>query len=124
MAMNKKERQELEDAKRQLETALALRWSEKADGPDLRIPEHSYGAEGLVKGFLFCESGDNPRVEPACSDSAHHSFGRDDRTTTQGARHLFSTRMLALRALRNAVEVRCAKLLAEVDWKIAAEKQK
>jgi hypothetical protein len=60
-------------------------------------------------------------VEPACSSSVYHGFGNATKTTSQGARHLFSSRLLALRALRNDVEDDCAKRLRFVDRMIEAE---
>lgn len=62
-----------------------------------------------------------PRVEPACSSEISHGFGSNDETRSQGGMALYSTRMLALRALRNAVEMDCAKRLLDIDERIEKE---
>jgi hypothetical protein len=99
-----------------------VRFTEAVE-PDVPIPG-SY--DDLAKGFLFSEhigGWSGPRVEPACSSSIYHSFGNDDRTTTQGARRLYSTRLLALRGLRHEVEKKCAAILADIDKQIETENQ-
>lgn len=84
--------------------------------PDVPIPVN----RELSKGFLFYgESSSFPRVEPACSSEISH--GNGNRITSQGAKELYSTRLLALRALRNAVEMDCAKRLLDIDEWIEKE---
>ena len=121
MAMTKKEKALLESLENELRLAKAFRFTDKVN-PDVLapLPGESFGK--LVTGYLIVgEQGDNPRVEVACSSSIHHSAGRNDRTTTQGPRNLFSTRLLALKAMRNIVEIRFASMLAEIDRKIELE---
>jgi hypothetical protein len=117
MAMNKKEQAEMERLRDELRLAKALRFTE-AVKPDV-IPPESFS--GLVKGFLYNAYYAEPRVVPACSSSTSHGWGRDDKTTTQQPRSLYSTRLLALRACRHDLEKQCAKLLAEIDRQIENE---
>ena len=112
MAMNKAEKALVEE----LKTQAALRWTTPVS-PDVPPPD----GEGLRKGFLFNEYLGGPRVDKACSSSVHHSFGIDDKTTSQGSRHLYSTRLRALRALRYEVEKQCAKMLRQIDAQVEAE---
>ena len=112
--MNKKEQAMVDDLREQLRIAKALRWTEKVE-PDVPIPESSY----LTKGFLC--NGYNGDVVPACSSRVSHGYGSDERTGTQGARALYSTRLLALRAVRHLVELKVAKVLADVDGRIEKE---
>lgn len=114
MAMNKKERAYVEQLEEQLRLAKALRFTESVE-PDVAPPTDN---TKLSKGFLFNDSFNYYRVEPACSSIIYHGFGRNDRTTTQGARHLYSTRSLALRAMRHCAEQRCALMLADIDRQI------
>lgn len=93
----------------------ALRWTEPAPGPDVAPPSW----DGLSTGYLF--NAHTNRVDVACSSSVSHAFGRTDQTTTQGARRLYSTRLLALQALRNAVERACAERLTAIDRQIEQE---
>ena len=117
MAMTKKEQAEVAALKNRLSTLAALRWTEAVD-PDIPIPDGT----GLAKGWLFNGYGVWPRAEKACSSSVYHSFGSDDKTSTQGARQLYSTKLLALKAMRHEIEIQCAKKLLSVDLQIAAEK--
>lgn len=112
MAMTKAEKARIAELERQLRLVRALRFTDPVE-PDVPIPEHY---PEIAKGFLFNQY--SVRVEPACTSTANHAFGRDDETTTQGACPLFSTRLLALRAMRNAVELDCARSLAAIDGQI------
>jgi hypothetical protein len=108
MAMNKTEKEAVE----RLLTESALRRTAPVS-TDVEIPNS--GAP-LTKGFLFCaEATDGQRVAPACSSSTGHNFGSDKGTSSQRPMRLYSTRLLALRALRNAAESRCARYLREID---------
>ena len=123
MAMNKKETAEVERLKRELRLKGALRSTEPVS-PDVPIPSCRDG-NSLSVGFLpVGEQGDWPRIEPACSSTVHHGIGRTDRTSTQGARNLYSTRLKALRALRYDVEQCCCTRLAKVDEMIEQEMAK
>ena len=114
--MNKKEKKALEEAL----TAAALRTTSDVY-PD--VPPPSSG--GLSKGYaVVASTSDSARVELACSSSVNHATGRQDKTTTQGPRHLYSTKELALKALRREVERHCAQRLRRIDIMIEEERQK
>jgi hypothetical protein len=118
MAMSKKEQAYIADLENQLRLAKALRWTEPTD-TDV-IP--ASGA-GLLKGFLYnAHLGfGGPRVEKACTDFIYHCFGDDTQTRSQGSRRLYSTRLRALKAMRNDVERQAAKTLADIDGQIELE---
>ena len=119
--MTKKEQQQFQELKEEFDLYRALRWTASIE-TDVSVPESSYGnTEGLAKGFLFNDYLGGPRVERACSSSVGHAFGQDDRTTTQNPRRLYSTRLLALKALRYALEKKCAEKLLEIDRQIQKE---
>ncbi len=99
------------DKDQSLREALAFRLTDPVE-PDVPVP----GFDDLSKGYLFnAYSGD---VLKACSSSVFHSYGRDDKTTTQGARRLYSTKALALKALRYSVERDCISRLTRIDKQI------
>jgi len=115
MAMTKKEKDILESAL----TAAAFRTTSDV-APDVPPPNSS--SNKLSEGWATVGSGgDYGRVEPACSSSVHHGVGRQDKTTTQGAKSLYSTKLLALKALRRSVEIDCATRLRRVDRMINEE---
>jgi hypothetical protein len=114
MAMNKKEQTEMEVLRSELAKAKAFRFTERIK-PDIPIAS---GYTDLRKGFLFNEHSSYEQVKPACSTSSNHCFGSDQKTTTQGGRSLFSTEVLAWRALRNALEDSFAERLAKIDERI------
>jgi hypothetical protein len=112
MAMNKKERETLEAAL----TECALRRTAPV-APDVAPPK---GNE-LSTGFLHVGGMSYGRIEPACSSSINHGRGQTNRTTSQGARWLYSTKLLALKALRYEVETECARKLRSIDREIEEE---
>ena len=85
--MTKKETAVVENLKRELRLKGALRATTNVE-PDVPIPEPSYGSAGkLSKGFMFVgDRSDWPRVEPACSSSVCHNFGRGRPHQRAGAR--------------------------------------
>jgi len=112
--MNKKEMAMVEE----LKTKLALRWTDDV-APDV-MPPDSYAK--LSIGYL--PSGvlsDFPRVVPACSSFIHHGIGQHDKTTSQQPIKLYSTREMALHAMRHQVENHCAKILRRIDRMIEDE---
>lgn len=121
--MNKKETAAFEQLKHELRLAKALSWTQPI-APDLQPPSTQERGDRLVKGWLFNAysngySGDKTAI--ACTSSIHHSWGNNDKTTTQGPRHLFSTELRALQALRHEVELQCARRLASIDERIERE---
>lgn len=123
MAMNKKEQAELAQAKLDAMINRALRWTDPVQ-PDLMPPKPISGEQD-IRGYVY--NTHNMRVDPAWSSSAYHSIGSHERKNyhaSQGACQLYSTRLLALRALRSAKEIEVAKQLANIDMLIAAELNK
>lgn len=63
----------------------------------------------------------------ALSNSVHHATTWDDfptRTSSQGARSMYSSKLLALKALRHQLERDYAETLASIDMQIEEEKVK
>lgn len=124
MAMNKREREEMEALRRQIREARAMRFTGDYP-PDVPPPEKSGElSRGWFPRAYF--SGIGPTglefdAERACSSAVNHSVGRDDNTTTQGAKRLYSTRLRALLAGRRGLELRCARMLAHADSVIEKE---
>ena len=118
MSMNKKELAQMDELRRELRIARAWKLTEPVE-TDLQPP--NFGGP-LVKGFLF--NSYSMQVEKACTDYVHHSWGRDDKTDSQGTYSLFSTPLLALRAMRYQIERECIAKLAQVDEMIEAAIQK
>lgn len=117
MAMTKKEKAELERLQNELEIAKAFRRTEEVL-PDVQ-PPGTWG--GLSQGWHFnCHA---EKVSIACSSSTSHAIGRNDKTQSQNPIKLYSTRLLALKAMRYSMECDFAKKLAKVDSEIAKEKQ-
>lgn len=125
MAMNKKEQAEMDALRKELAIAKALRFTDKVK-PDVPPPTgggFSNGSMDLTRGWdaHACLSSYNSyRVEKACSSSVHHGTGWE-KTSSQWPRHLYSTRLLALRACRNQLEELVARSLAEIDLDIERE---
>jgi len=119
MAMSKKEQQLLAECQQQLRLAKALRFTELVY-PDVPIPDR--WNRHLVKGWLYAGSAGSFRVDVACSSCTSHAFGRDDGVTQQEPQALYSSRLLALKAARNALEQQCASWLARLDTEIENEK--
>ncbi len=112
MAMTKKEAAAFEALYNELRLAKALRWTEPI-ALDV-APPSAWGT--LSKGWLynaytFC-------VEVACSSQNGHAFGSNDKTISQQPQWLYSTKKLALQAMRNEVELDAAKKLARLDAEI------
>jgi hypothetical protein len=113
--MTKKEQAEMDELRNQLAKAKAFRFTEQAN-EDVMPPS---GFEKLSTGWLF--NAHSKRVDVACSSSTGHAWGQNDRTTTQQPRRLYSTKLLALKALRYELEQKFAAELAEVDKRIQEE---
>lgn len=118
MAMTKKEKEAHEALLRQVRILGALRFTDKVL-PDVPHPKNGdYNA--LTKGFLF--NSHSICIAPACSSSTGHNSWNNQATSSQGARDLYSTRLLALKAMRNEIEQESAKRLADIDAMIEDEK--
>ena len=112
MAMTKKEKAEVDERISRVNTLAALRWTEEVK-PDIPKPD-SYSVE--TTGWSYSTSifygGD--RVETAWSSSGAHGTGSRS-CGSQGGVGLFSTELLALKALRHSVEKECATRLYRID---------
>ena len=130
--MTKKEKQMVEE----LLTEAALRRTAPVE-PDVDIPPaFNGGSREISTGFLFRGAlGASPRVEYAASTSVSHkasynpiNIETEDRYRgggwSQGARQLYSTKLLALKALRHELERQCCRTLREIDKQIEEEIQK
>lgn len=120
--MNKKEQAQYAE----MQQLLRLKGALRATSPvpyDVPIPDQ--GSSELITGFLPTGGVDDwSTVDVACSSNVHHSIGRTDKTGSQHARSLYSTRLLALRALRYETEQASARRLARVDRMIEEEEKK
>ena len=94
----------------ELRVLAALRWTAPVE-PDVPPPTRS---DQLTRGWIAIAN----RVEPGCSSSIYHGSGTMNKTTSQGARALHSTKLRALRAMRNIVERDAAQRLAQIDAQI------
>lgn len=124
MAMNKKEQAEMAALKRQLAVASAFVRT-PAVSEDLPPPtpdeRHRY-----THGFSFNTYNKNVSEYWSSSVSNHTENPEEKKgyiSGSQGGIALYSTRLLALKALRHAVENEAAKSLADIDMEIAAEIQ-
>ena len=113
MAMNKKERAEMDALQQQLAEARAFRFT----GPAVRDVPPPSAISSLSRGWDF--NAHSLRVYKVCSSSVGHGNGWE-RTTTQNPRHLFSTESAAYAAMRHELERQYAKALADIDRRIAA----
>lgn len=127
MAMNKKEQAEMDALREELRIARAFRFTDPVER-DVMPPESCYRGEGLTTGYDFNEHiGADPRsyssaISHQWSGSVSHGdMPYSEYSGSQGSRRLFSTKLLALRALRFALERRFAKRLAAVDAAIEKE---
>lgn len=126
MAMNKSEKARMEALEQQLREAKALRWTDPVT-PDIPPPEG--GSMRETSGFAALGSLQYGRVEPASSSCVAHGRGYSTRAEQQKAGssgsqrpiHLFSTKLLALRALRNSMEREAAQRIAIIDKMIEDE---
>lgn len=112
MAMNKKELAHVE----YLKERLALCFTPELN-PD--VPRPGEG-DGLVKGYSF--NAYSRSISKSCSSFLWHAIGRWDKTDAQNPIEQYSTRLLALMAMRNVIEMRCARELRSVDIMIEREK--
>lgn len=119
MAMTKKEQAEMQALRDEIRLAKALRWTGPAPTKDVPPPT---GWGELSVGWWYRENeqwGD--KVDQGCSSSVTHSTHSTTKTSTQGPRYFYSTKLRALQALRVEVELVSAKRLAAIDAQIEAE---
>lgn len=119
MAMKKKEQAALAALQKAYAMALALRWTQEVK-PDLLPPKSVIGE--YTTGYLFNTY--RLEVDEAWSGCTNHGRGTvPGRNGSQNSRTLFSTKLLALRAMRHEVEKNAAENLAKIDALIAAEEK-
>ena len=115
--MNKKEQQAFLDLESQLRLARAFRWTDKPE-PDVLPP--SLMSDGVATGWDY--NAHAPWVQEAWTTSISHGTGERSRCGgSQNSRKLYSTKLLALKALRADLEMICAKKIADIDKLIEAE---
>lgn len=112
MGMTKKEQALVEE----LKMKMALRWTEKVE-PDIPPPK-TYDEE-LSKGFIFNAYAGT--VSRGCSSNIYHSVHSDKETNSHDSIWLYSSRKLALRAMRHEMELQYARKLREIDKQIEME---
>ena len=115
--MTKKERAAFDKALHDARVAGALRWTDPVQ-PDIYPPEK--GGE-IVNGWQY--NAYELRVEKACTSTIYHARGQWDETRSQGPLRLFSTPLLALKAMRHAIERESAEKLARIDAEITASRE-
>lgn len=123
MAMNKKEQAEMAALRRAVLVAGAFVRTPSVR-PDLPPPDRSGSGQKYTEGFNY--NVHTRAVYEAWSDSSYQGRGRapEDgkyRSASQNPVSLFSTRLLALQALRAAVEIKVANELADIDAEIERE---
>lgn len=118
--LTKKQQDEIEAQQHEERIRAALRWTA---APERDVPPPSVAERGLrlTTGYTFHAY--NRSVSVACSSSTHHAVGRTDRTTSQQPLALYSSRRLALQALRAALEREFAEALEKIDRQIEKEQQ-
>lgn len=123
MAMTKKERAEFDAMRVKLATLAALRWTEPVKR-DLPSPLSSSIGDGYTSGYDF--NAYSLEIMPAWSQSVRHGLraAAPSRhgSASQNGRALFSTPLLALQAMRHAVELESAQKLAKIDMLIEVER--
>jgi len=118
MAMNKKEQAEFAELRRKLAMALAFRQTQAVE-KDVPIPKagYSHGFDFNIYNHTITEywSGFTSHYTEDPTGKKGYFSG------SQNGKPLYSTRLLALKALRHAVENQAAKDLADIDIEIASE---
>jgi hypothetical protein len=120
MAMTKKEQAAMQAAIDKAETLAALRWTEPV-AKDVPPPE-----KGYTEGWEFNIY--TKAVDPYWSSCIYHGQGPAPKDGNcydggrQNPRKLYSTKLLALMALRHEVEKEAATSLMRIDRLIEAEK--
>jgi hypothetical protein len=113
--MTNKELAAVERLKHELRLARAWKMTDPVT-PDIPIPDYM---DGIKNGYLY--NAYSARIEKACTSAINHNFGGWDKTTTQQPRELYSTPILAIRAMRYEMEREFLNKLAAVDKLIEAE---
>ncbi len=115
MAMTKKEKEAHDAIVARLELVSALRWTAPVL-PDVLPPKK--GAIRRVAGYAF-DLTDYEVLQAWTGSDAHATYFEGSEEKEDGGLPLFSTRILALKAMRSAVEEKSASRLREIDRRIA-----
>lgn len=120
MAISKKEQAAIDAKIEALETMLALRFTQDYS-PDIPPPTD----KGMTKGYIPM-SGSGRAYEKGVSSAVSHArtYSNDDwpkETSSQRPIKMYSTPLLALKALRRRVELEHAKDLHRIDKMIEKE---
>jgi hypothetical protein len=133
MAMNKKEKALLDQSIRDAKVNRALRWSDGEFKPDVPPPSSMNYSEPIIRSggshtrgwmqrFWCGFENESPSRFIGKGISSSISHGCDwVKTSSQNPMALHSTRLRALKALRQSAEMKFAKFLADVDEEIAKE---
>lgn len=113
MSMTNKEKFEMDALRWELCQTKALRLTEPVE-EDVPVPTNGK----TINGWLYHVYRNEMRVEKSCTSSISHSFGNWDKATSQGARKLYSSELLASRAGRAELARQCAIALASADKRI------
>ena len=120
MKKQKVKKEDLEKLEREKEIELekvkaALKFTNIIE-EDVPVPS---GTFKIVNGYSY--KAFSISVEKSCSSSIGHCMWGWDKTSSYGTIRQFSTRLLALKALRNAVELKSAQNLRKIDIMIEKE---
>lgn len=119
--MTKKEQVEFNDLRNERDLALALRWTKEVS---LDVDPPDSFSDSLSVGWSATVYGNSVNVEQGCSSTINHATGRIDKTTSQGARKFYSSKLRALRAARYQAERQAAKQLLSIDKMIQYEEDR
>jgi hypothetical protein len=119
MAMTKKEKEQLDDAVKQVQIVSALHWTRKVT-KDVPIPQ----GDEMTTGFDF--NIHTRTVNQYYSFSHRHGRGQHGTGSigSQNGLALYSTKTLALKAMRFEMEQEFARQLLSVDTEIEKEQSK
>ena len=121
--MNKREQLAFDAAQIQSRINRALRWSDASEiPPDVPPPD---GYTEYTAGWTF-NAYDAGRVERGWSSTVSHGSGEPPlagrySSGSQNGSSMYSTKTLALRAMRCEMEMRFARILAGIDKQIEDE---
>lgn len=118
MAMTKKEKEYVEQLEHEVRLKAALRWTDKVL-PDL--PHPKYGDKD-TSGWTF--NSYNGEVRQSWSSTVAHGSGASRSVgfgASQNSIAMYSTKILALKAMRFEMENKFARDLAKVDLEIKKE---
>ena len=118
--MNKTEKQLVADLETKVKYLAALqpKFLAKDTEPDVPIPQYP---DEMTHGFLPLMYAEY--VSEACSTSIGHGIGKEGKTSRQRGVELYSTRKLALYALRKSFEELYAWKLHIIDCLIEEEEK-